>query len=86
MCTNDYHDATVNTVHYFMVCSDISTPIYHRYHRTISVSELYRMRDTVEIEELGSTGRTVSLLPGASSSPLKDSLDDREVCKSSFYK
>lgn len=37
------------------------------------------MRDTVEIEELGSTGRTVSLLPGASNSPLKDNGEDGQV-------
>ena len=57
----------------------VNSPVNYRYHRTISVSELYRMRDTVEIEELGSTGRMVSLLPGASTSPAKDSGEDGQV-------
>lgn len=33
-----------------------------RYHRNISVSELYRMKDTVQITEQGGTGRQVSLI------------------------
>ncbi|XP_061175452.1 meiosis regulator and mRNA stability factor 1-like isoform X2 [Saccostrea echinata] len=37
-----------------------------RYHRTISVSELYKMRDTIEIREQGGAGRMVYL---ANSSP-----------------
>ncbi|XP_048760043.2 meiosis regulator and mRNA stability factor 1-like isoform X2 [Ostrea edulis] len=43
-----------------------------RYHRTISVSELYKMRDTIEIKEQGGAGRMVYLAnspPPLSSTP-----------------
>ncbi len=50
-----------------------------RYHRTISVSELYRLKDVINIEEQGNTGRTVSLVPGATSSPDRQSSDNFEV-------
>ena len=33
-----------------------------RYHRNISVSELYRMRDLIEIQEMDGTGRMVVLV------------------------
>ena len=33
-----------------------------RYHRSVSVSELYRMRDLIEIQEMDGTGRTVVLV------------------------
>ena len=33
-----------------------------RYHRTISVSELYRMRGVVEVQEMEGSGRSVTLV------------------------
>jgi hypothetical protein len=33
-----------------------------RFHRTISVSDLYRMRDLIEIQEMDGTGRMVVLI------------------------
>ncbi len=43
------------------------------------------MRDTVEIEELGSTGRTVSLVPGANGgSPVREAgQEEPEVSRGS---
>lgn len=47
-----------------------------RYHRSVSVSELYRMRNIVEIQEMDGTGRTVVLVSSPkSSSPKSDSSD-----------
>nr|XP_022317028.1 meiosis regulator and mRNA stability factor 1-like [Crassostrea virginica] len=46
-----------------------------RYHRTISVSELYKMRDTIEIKEQGGAGRMVYLAnsyPPPSTTPSSD--------------
>ena len=50
-----------------------------RYHRTVSVSELYRMRNVVEIQEMDGTGRTVVLVSSPKhSSPKSDNSDCSE--------
>ena len=48
-----------------------------RYHRTISVSELYRMRGVVEVQEMEGSGRSVTLVssPRSGSSPKSDASD-----------
>ncbi len=52
-----------------------------RFHRNISVSELYKMKDTVEIEEQGGAGRMVALIPNLRKSPLQHdpTMSDQEV-------
>ena len=48
-----------------------------RYHRTVSVSELYRMRNVVEIQEMDGTGRIVVLVSSPkNSSPKSDTSDN----------
>lgn len=58
--------------------SNMNFKIFLRYHRTISVSELYKMRDTIEIREQGGAGRMVYLAnsyPPTSTTPTSDSGD-----------
>src|SRR6218665_45296 len=58
-----------------------------RFHRGISVSELYHMKDTVEITEMDGAGRMVILLPSpgdsmsACSSDLQQQLLESPVCR-----
>lgn len=35
-----------------------------RFHKTVSVSDIYKMRDTIQIQENGGAGRWVKLHPG----------------------
>ncbi|KAL5019265.1 hypothetical protein ScPMuIL_004987 [Solemya velum] len=46
-----------------------------RYHRSISVSELYKMKDTIEIREQGGAGRMVFLVPGIHAPTPEDNID-----------
>ena len=60
-----------------------------RYHRTVSVSELYRMRNVVEIQEMDGTGRTVVLVSSPKhSSPKSVNSDCSEKvrCKCMYRK
>lgn len=48
---------------------------FKRYHRSISVSELYKMKDTIEIREQGGAGRMVFLVPGIHAPTPEDNID-----------
>ena len=47
-----------------------------RFHRGISVSELYHMRDTVEIVEHDGAGRMVALVSGTDASSPSATMED----------
>ena len=50
-----------------------------RYHRSISVAELYRMRSVVDIQEMSGSGRTVVLVTSPrSASPKSEKTDSPE--------
>ena len=50
-----------------------------RYHKTVSVAELYRIGDTIEIREQGGAGRMVYLLPSPQRTPSPEEGADIEV-------
>ncbi|XP_013410407.1 meiosis regulator and mRNA stability factor 1 isoform X2 [Lingula anatina] len=50
-----------------------------RYHRAISVSELFKLKDVVEIQDQDGPGRRVKLLPGLLHSPTLQDPEDAEV-------
>lgn len=54
-----------------------------RFHRGISVSELYHMKDTVEITEMDGAGRMVILLPSPGDSMSSCSNDAKKLLESS---
>ena len=51
----------------------------HRYNKTISVSELHKISDTIEIREQGGAGRMVYLLPSSERTPSPEEGTDMEV-------
>jgi len=50
-----------------------------RYHRSISVSELYKMRDIIEIREQGGAGRMVYLASSLHNTTTTNETADGEV-------
>ncbi|XP_005112252.1 meiosis regulator and mRNA stability factor 1 [Aplysia californica] len=50
-----------------------------RFHKTVSVSDIYKMRDTIHIQETGGAGRWVKLQPGIRRSPTPVQALDSEV-------
>ena len=53
---------------------------YTRFNRSVSVSELYKMRDTIEIVEKGGAGRMIHLAPGLKKpKPDTPNVEDSEV-------
>lgn len=52
-----------------------------RFHKAVSVSDIYKMRDTIQILEAGGAGRWVKLHPGIRRSPTPISGFDGEPCE-----
>lgn len=52
----------------------------YRFHKTVSVSDVYKMRDTVHIVEMGGAGRWVKLLSDIRRSPMLVQNSEDEVC------
>ncbi|XP_059145129.1 meiosis regulator and mRNA stability factor 1-like isoform X3 [Physella acuta] len=50
-----------------------------RFHKTVSVSDIYKMRDTIQIVETSGAGRWVKLQPGVRRSPTPTVTADGEV-------
>ncbi|GFR91344.1 meiosis arrest female protein 1 homolog [Elysia marginata] len=50
-----------------------------RFHKTVSVSDVYKMRDTIQIMEVGGGGRWVKLQPGIKRTPTPNQNADGEV-------
>ena len=50
-----------------------------RYHKSISVAELYKINDTIEIREQGGAGRMVYLLSSPQRTPSPEEGTDTEV-------
>lgn len=50
-----------------------------RFHKTVSVSDIYKMRDTIQIMEVGGGGRWVKLQPGIRRSPTPTQNNEGEV-------
>ena len=50
-----------------------------RFHRSISVSELYKLKDTVDIQDEVGAGRMVSLSSAIRNSPVNQDPNDEEV-------
>ncbi|GFO25751.1 meiosis arrest female protein 1 homolog, partial [Plakobranchus ocellatus] len=50
-----------------------------RFHKTVSVSDVYKMRDTIQIMEVGGGGRWVKLQPGIRRTPTPTQNTDGEV-------
>ena len=64
----DYNKAKTNNVFY-----------HFRYHKSISVAELYKINDTIEIREQGGAGRMVFLLSSPQRTPSPEEGTDTEV-------
>lgn len=50
-----------------------------RYNRSVSVSELYQMKDTIEINEQGGAGRMIHLAPALKKTVPIEEQEDPEV-------
>ena len=50
-----------------------------RFHKTVSVSDIYKMRDTIHIMEAGGGGRWVKLQPGIKRAPTPGQNAEGEV-------
>ncbi|RUS91312.1 hypothetical protein EGW08_000926 [Elysia chlorotica] len=50
-----------------------------RFHKTVSVSDIYKMRDTIQIMEVGGGGRWVKLQPGIKRTPTPNQTAEGEV-------
>ena len=61
------------------VCYKVPYICLTRYHKTVSVAELYRIGDTIEIREQGGAGRMVYLLPSPQRTPSPEEGTDTEV-------
>lgn len=56
-----------------------------RFHQSVSVSELYQMKDVIEISDMEGSGRMVNLLHRYRDSPAPHDSSDIEVCMSGDF-
>ena len=63
------------------ICITACVPLHYRYHRSITVSELYRMRDTLDVLDQGgvTAGRVVVLTPTLHQNPPAQPSDPEKV-------
>ncbi|XP_025094974.1 meiosis regulator and mRNA stability factor 1-like isoform X2 [Pomacea canaliculata] len=74
------------TISILSECKDFTTPVFKfieqyekRSHKSMSVSDLYKMKDVVEIIDRGGTGRMVRLVPGICPSPVPAELNPNQT-------
>ena len=56
--------------------------MYSRFNRSVSVAELYKMKDTIEIHEQGGAGRMIHLAPALRKPVMDGDQEDSEVSNS----